>query len=615
MIQPRLAFLSFALLTAAGLHAQNAPVTQQMETGTLGSDWNTLTATGVTYITSATDLAGSQNPGNASKVATYTVTFPGPGSYDLYVRVRVGSAAANDDSFYYGNGFGTKSPTNSDDWTLCNNLYGVGYTGGALAVDGGGSAAQTGVWKWLNLSKFNGGEAPVTFTVPAGNLTQTFQIGGRENGLDIDKVVFGTTGLYFTVNNLDNGQQGSVNPPVPPPAPTGPPIATGKSKFLGGIYSAPQAPNFTAYWNQVTPENAGKWGAVEGTRNVMNWTELDAAYKLARDNGYPFKLHTLIWGAQQPTWIASLPPAEQLAEIKEWYMLLAQRYPNIDIVEVVNEPLHAPPTSPGTNGDAGNYANALGGSGATGWDWVITSFQLARQYFPQAKLWLNDYSVENSVTSAQNYLVIVNLLKQRGLIDGIGVQGHAFSTRNTPASTLTTTINSFAQTGLPVYITELDIDGVNAQGQLDDQVQLLEYQRVFPLFWTNPGIKGITMWGYRIGHWRTNQGAYLVNSDETERPALVWLKSYVKETVLGTKAAASFAVNAYPNPATGGRFTLQGTDKLSQVRVLDLSGKQVIALDVAKKPSIDVQLNVAPGLYIVELSDGQSVESKKLVVQ
>ena len=85
--------------------------------------------------------------------------------------------------------------------------------------------------------------------------------------------------------------------------------------------------NFAAYFNQVTPENAGKWGSVEATRNVMNWAQLDIAYNLAKSNGFPFRLHTLIWGAQQPAWIASLPVAEQREEIEEWFALVAARYP------------------------------------------------------------------------------------------------------------------------------------------------------------------------------------------------------------------------------------------------------------------------------------------------
>ncbi|MCB2377296.1 endo-1,4-beta-xylanase [Hymenobacter sp. BT635] len=614
MRKPRPLLFSTALLFAglSAAQAQNTPVIQQAESGTLGADWTSATASGVQYISVVpTATIAAQNPGTAARVATYSVTFPGPGTYDLYARVRVNAGAANDDSFYYGNGFGIKSPTNDNDWITINQVAGVGYINGSQVVDGAGSA-QSNVWKWVNMSKIGGAETPISFTVAAGSLTQTFQLGAREDGFDIDKVVFGATGLYFTVTNLDNGQQGSVNPPPPPFTPVGPPMATGKPKFLGGVYSTPQLPNFSAYWNQVVPENAGKWGSVEATRDVMNWTELDAAYKLAKDNGYPFRMHVLIWGSQQPAWIATLPAAEQLVEINQWYAAVAQRYPAIDFLEVVNEPLHQPP---GPNSGGGNYLEALGGSGATGWDWIITSFQLARQYFPNTKLMLNDYSVENTAVSAQQYLGIVNLLKARNLIDAVGIQGHAFSTRGLPVANLTTNLNTIASAGFPLYITELDIDGVNAQNQLDDAVQLAEYQRVFPAFWLHPAVKGITLWGYRPGHWRTTQGAQLVNDDNTERTAMVWLKNYVRSTTLGTTKADNAAISLYPNPVTNGNFVLKGTENLNAVRIVDIRGQIVQDIALHNQSSVNVKADLRPGIYVLQLFDGKTISSKKLIVE
>ena len=47
-------------------------------------------------------------------------------------------------------------------------------------------------------------------------------------------------------------------------------IAAGKTKFLGNVTGNSVPSNFGTYWNQVTPENASKWGSVEGTRDVMN---------------------------------------------------------------------------------------------------------------------------------------------------------------------------------------------------------------------------------------------------------------------------------------------------------------------------------------------------------
>src|SRR3569833_4064571 len=82
------------------------------------------------------------------------------------------------------------------------------------------------------------------------------------------------------------------------PQPVDAQIAVGKSKFLGSTISASAPSTFTKYWNQVTPENAGKWGSVEGTRGVFNWTQLDTAYNFAQQHGDKFKAHNLVWGAQ-----------------------------------------------------------------------------------------------------------------------------------------------------------------------------------------------------------------------------------------------------------------------------------------------------------------------------
>src|SRR3990172_5542363 len=265
-------------------------------------------------------------------------------------------------------------------------------------------------------------------------------------------------------------------------------LAEGYDKFLGNVYSTAQLPKFADYWNQVTPENAGKWGSAEPVRDVMNWTTLDAAYNFAKNNGFPFRFHVLVWGNQQPAWIENLPTDEQLDEIEEWFHAVADRYPEADYVEVVNEPLHDPPNQPGNGG--GNYYEALGGRGDTGWDWVLNAFRLARDYFADAKLVLNDYSIVNSSNDTGRYIGIIELLQAEDLIDAIGVQGHAFSTRGS-AATMKSNLDRLAATGLPIQVTELDIDGPT------DETQVRDYQRIFPTFWEHPAVIGITLWGLR----------------------------------------------------------------------------------------------------------------------
>jgi GH35 family endo-1,4-beta-xylanase len=281
------------------------------------------------------------------------------------------------------------------------------------------------------------------------------------------------------------------------------------NKFFGtAATTAADYSSLTPHFNQITPGNAGKWGSVEAVRDQMNWTELDTAYHFAKANHIPFKLHTLVWGQQQPSWLASLTPEQQLAEIDQWMAALAARYPQVELVDVVNEPLHAPPA----------YATALGGAGATGWDWVITSFQMARKYFPNSELILNDYSILTMASTTQSYANIVNLLNDRGLIDGIGEQGH-FYERAPELEVLSANLNTLVATGLPIYITELDLNFA------DDAQQANRMKDLFTTLWSIPSVLGVTHWGYLQGNmWQTN--AYLVNSNGTSRPALTWIECY-----------------------------------------------------------------------------------------
>jgi endo-1,4-beta-xylanase len=281
------------------------------------------------------------------------------------------------------------------------------------------------------------------------------------------------------------------------------------NKFLGtAVDGPPDYEHLLTYFDQLTPGNAGKWGSVEAERDVMSFAALDVAYQFARENGLRFKLHTLVWGQQQPTWLAALPLEEQRVEIEEWFAALAERYPDADMVDVVNEPLHAMP----------GYAAALGGTGVTGWDWVVESFKLARKYFPKSELILNDYNILIMEQFTREYLAIIELLDDRDLLDGIGLQGHFLERADLPI--VNTNLNTLAATGLPIYISELDVsfaDDARHAGRLRD---------LFSIFWSHPSVVGVTHWGYLQGRtWRPS--AYLLRADGTERPGLAWLTCYI----------------------------------------------------------------------------------------
>ncbi len=331
-------------------------------------------------------------------------------------------------------------------------------------------------------------------------------------------------------------------------------IATGKSKWVGNVSNSSTVPsNFATYWNQMTPENATKWGSVEGTRNSMNWGTADALYAFAQARGYPFKFHTFVWGSQFPSWLTGLSQAEQRAEIEQWMQLACQRFPNTFAIDVVNEPIKTPLP----------FSAALGGAGTTGWDWVITSFQLARQFCPNAKLLINEYGTENDPGPRATYKTIINLLKARGLIDGIGIQAHHFNLDNMTGTQMTATLNDYATLGLDIYISELDIIGGNT-----DAGQLAKYQDVFPAIWNHASVKGITLWGYIVGQtWRDGTG--LVTAAGVERPAMTWLRTFVSGTTNPTPdtQAPSVPANLTSPARTSSSISLSWTASTDNVGV------------------------------------------------
>jgi endo-1,4-beta-xylanase len=316
------------------------------------------------------------------------------------------------------------------------------------------------------------------------------------------------------------------------------PLAEGHGKFLGSCTGSTIPDDFDFYWNQVTPENAGKWGSVETGRDVYQWDNLDGIYNYAKDRGIPFRLHVLVWGKQQPGWITGIDSTEQAEEVEEWIRLAGERYPDADYVEVVNEAIEWSPYD-----YYPSYRDALGGAGETGWDWVIWAFEKARLHFPNSKLLINEYQIFGGNKSIGTYLKIIDLLKERNLIDGLCEQGHFLE--STGVRTIQSRLDQLAATGLPIQISEYDVKFA------DDAKQLAKFREQFPVLWEHPAVEGITFWGYKEGQlWRTD--AHLVRSDGSERPALEWLRQYLSSTgvheTAGSLPADGILLPNYPNP-------------------------------------------------------------------
>ena len=285
-------------------------------------------------------------------------------------------------------------------------------------------------------------------------------------------------------------------------------ITTGYRMDPGGI-----SEKYYQLWNQVTPENESKWGSVEGSRGNFNWGS-DTPFNYAKQNGFTYKFHALVWGAQYPDrWFnESLPLPERFNAIENWFNKVKSHYPTLPMIDVVNEAV-------GMHQQGNPLMKAsLGGGGKTGYDWLIKAFEMAYERFPNSILIYNDYNTFQWDTD--NYLQLVQALRDSGApIDAYGNQSHDVT--DISVDKLRDSMNKL-QNGLkmPMYITELDID------QADDAKQKAQYEKIFPMMWEADYCAGVTIWGFIHGStWVDNSGLIKNGND---RPAMTWLRQYMK---------------------------------------------------------------------------------------
>ena len=174
--------------------------------------------------------------------------------------------------------------------------------------------------------------------------------------------------------------------------------------------------------------------------------------------------------------------------------------------DVINEMMHEK-----------DYFTAMPRTEAAEW------FKLARKYDPNATLFINEYSMLNNIASPKNietYLGVIKELQGYGApIDAIGVQGHVGRQPRSPAQVITD-LDMFKPIGLPVQITEFDINSPDEELQAD-------YTRDFLIAcYSHPVINGFTMWGFwEADHWKPD--AAMFKKDWTPKPNLTAWKDLV----------------------------------------------------------------------------------------
>ena len=313
----------------------------------------------------------------------------------------------------------------------------------------------------------------------------------------------------------------------------GPGLADGAAKFVGNITTNGQVrSDFTSLWNQITAENECKWASIEGTRGRYNWSGCDAAYNWAKNNGGHFKFHALVWGSQYPNWLNGLSAADTKTAITNWMDAVKQHYPDLEMIDVVNEAIKSGGSYHSGYGKNNNIIAALGGDNGN-YEFVVTAFKMARERWPDAILIYNDY---NTVQWQKNEGIdLINKLKKAGApVDAYGLQAHDMQVSGGQAggqggggsclniNTLKSAIEEiWSKTQMPMFISEYDI------ASNDDNDQKNCYSQQISYFMENEHIAGITLWGYIYGSTWTSGGNSGIIRNGQDRPAMTWLKEYL----------------------------------------------------------------------------------------
>lgn len=362
-------------------------------------------------------------------------------------------------------------------------------------------------------------------------------------------------------------------------------LSTNPDKFLGNITTSYNVDfgneKYYTLWNQITCENESKWASIEGNNNSFNWGGSDNAYNYAKKYGFPFKFHALVWGSQYPKWLESQTPERRYKEIVQWMDAVKKHYPNLQLIDVVNEAIS------GHQAGTPYFIEALGGTGMTGYDWIINAFELAHERWPDAILIYNDFNTFQWNTD--QYIDLVKTLRNAGApIDAYGCQAHDLTDCSlTNFKTAMRKIQNALK--MPMYCTEYDI------GTSDDAKQLQQYKDQIPYMWEQDYVAGVTLWGYIYGRTWTTDGNSGIIRNGKDRPAMTWLREYMasdaaknaKSPFPGMVKEASVYVkpqSLYFEKGKTGNITVRARMKTKTIEKVELYAKNVLIATMTEAP-------------------------------
>jgi endo-1,4-beta-xylanase len=271
-------------------------------------------------------------------------------------------------------------------------------------------------------------------------------------------------------------------------------------------------------FNSLTPENAMKMGPIHPRENQYYWNAADSIVAFAQRNKLKVRGHTLCWHNQAPSWMFKDAAGNKvtkevlLQRLKDHITAVVSRYKGkIYAWDVVNEAI---------SDRKDEYLRNSQWLQICGEEYIAKAFQWAHEADPDAKLFYNDYNEIGAVKREKIYRLVKNLKNAGVPIHGVGLQGH-WAVNEPSKQQLDSTLKMFANLGLKLQITELDIsvypkehdarerrpeDANTAFTPEREEKQSAIYKMSFELFRKyKKVISGVTFWNISDRHsWLDN---------------------------------------------------------------------------------------------------------------
>ncbi|MFJ2296624.1 endo-1,4-beta-xylanase [Streptomyces sp. NPDC087894] len=287
--------------------------------------------------------------------------------------------------------------------------------------------------------------------------------------------------------------------------------AAAKGRYFGTAVAANHlgeaayASTLDAQFDSVTPENEMKWDAVESSRNSFSFSAADQIVSHAQAKGMKVRGHTLVWHSQLPGWVSGLSATELRSAMNNHITQVMTHYKGkIHSWDVVNEAYQD-----GSSGArrSSPFQDKLGNG------FIEEAFRTARTVDAGAKLCYNDYNTDGQNAKSNAVYDMVKDFKQRGVpIDCVGFQSH-FNSNSPAPSDYQANLQRFADLGVDVQITELDIEGSGS-------AQAANYTKVVNACLAVTRCTGLTVWGVTDKYsWRSSGTPLLFDGDYNKKPA------------------------------------------------------------------------------------------------